>query len=37
MEAGGTSYKYIPCLNDNLDHIEMMKHLIRKHTQGWKI
>tara|TARA_Y100000590_G_C15693463_1_gene1004279 strand:+ start:542 stop:1567 length:1026 start_codon:yes stop_codon:yes gene_type:complete len=37
MKAGGTEYHYIPCLNDNSDHIEMISSLIRKNTQGWKI
>ena len=37
MKAGGLSYHYIPCLNDNSQHIEMMSKLIRQHTQGWKI
>ena len=36
-KAGGEDYHYIPCLNDNLMHIDMMEHLINKHTQGWKI
>jgi ferrochelatase len=35
--AGGKVYKYIPCLNDNPLHIFMMKEIIQKHTQGWKI
>ena len=33
----GESYHYIPCLNDNPEHIEMMSYLIGKHTQGWKV
>jgi len=37
MKAGGLSYHYISCLNDNSQHIEMMSKLIRQHTQGWKI
>ena len=37
MQAGGTKYHYISCLNYNSDHIEMMTSLIRKHTQGWEI
>ena len=37
MKAGGNSYYYIPCLNYNEKHIEMIAHLIRKHTQGWKV
>ena len=36
-KAGGEDYHYIPCLNDNSMHIDMMEHLINKHTQGWKI
>ncbi|MEF1304679.1 ferrochelatase, partial [Vibrio owensii] len=29
LEAGGESFSYIPCLNDNDDHIEMMVELVR--------
>ena len=36
-KAGGNDYLYIPCLNDNPAHIEMMVNLIQKHTQGWKV
>lgn len=28
IEAGGETYDYIPCLNDNHAHIEMMKDLV---------
>lgn len=34
-EAGGESYEYIPCLNDNPEHIELLSKLVRQHTQGW--
>ena len=37
IEAGGETYKYIPCLNDNSLHIKMISELIVKNTQGWKI
>ena len=37
IQSGGKSYHYISCLNDNLEHIEMISHLICKHTQGWKV
>ena len=37
MKAGGEEYDYIPCLNDNPLHIEMIAHLLHKHTQGWKV
>ena len=35
MEAGGESYKLIPCLNDSPEHIEALADLIQLHTQGW--
>lgn len=31
QHAGGGEYRYIPCLNDRPDHIEMMAQLILKH------
>ena len=36
LKAGGTSYNYIPCLNDSQEHIDFISELITKHTQGWK-
>tara|TARA_B110000196_G_scaffold101200_1_gene87961 strand:- start:18001 stop:19011 length:1011 start_codon:yes stop_codon:yes gene_type:complete len=35
LEAGGERYNYIPALNDNPDHIDMLSQLIIKHSQGW--
>ena len=35
LEAGGEIYNYIPALNDNKDHIEMLSQLVQQHTQGW--
>jgi ferrochelatase len=35
LEAGGEDYHYIPALNDNNDHIEMLSKLVQQHTQGW--
>jgi ferrochelatase len=32
--AGGSSYQYIPCLNDSRDHIQMMAELIRSHQSA---
>lgn len=29
MDAGGEQYRYIPCLNDNDDHIRLMTSLLR--------
>ena len=37
MESGGESYDYIPCLNDNEDHIDVFVNLIKKHIQGWPL
>lgn len=31
MAAGGKSYHYIPCLNDNAAHIDMMFELVKTH------
>lgn len=36
LEAGGEKYHYIPALNDNPDHVEMLSQLIIQHTQGWE-
>jgi ferrochelatase len=35
LKAGGRRYEYIPCLNSELAHIELMKTLVTTHTQGW--
>ena len=35
MESGGEQYKYIPCLNDDDEHIDVFVNLIKKNTQGW--
>ena len=35
IESGGKKYKYIPCLNDNKEHLDFISHLILKNTQGW--
>ena len=37
MTSGGEHYKYIPCLNDNHEHIEVFVNLIKKHSQGWTL
>jgi ferrochelatase len=31
IEAGGETFHYIPCLNDNEDHIDMMMELVQQH------
>lgn len=35
IEAGGQRYDYIPCLNSDASHIDMMHGLIEQHTAGW--
>lgn len=35
LAAGGERYEYIPCLNDDADHIAMLAGLVEQHTQGW--
>jgi ferrochelatase len=35
IEAGGEAYNYVPALNDNPDHIEMLSKLVQQHSQGW--
>jgi ferrochelatase len=36
LEAGGERYEYIPALNADASHIEMMESLISQHIQGWQ-
>jgi ferrochelatase len=35
LNAGGETYRYIPALNSNADHIQALADIIQKHTQGW--
>ena len=35
LNAGGERYEYIPCLNDQVEHIAMLANLVDQHTQGW--
>lgn len=34
-QAGGESYQYIPCLNDDPAHRDLMLKLVDEHTRGW--
>ncbi len=36
FESGGERYEYIPALNADASHIEMMESLIAQHLQGWQ-
>lgn len=35
IKAGGEEYTYIPCLNDNQSHIDLLTGYIRRELQGW--
>lgn len=35
LNAGGERYEYIPCLNDDAEHIAMLADLVDRHTQSW--
>ena len=35
MDAGGERYEYIPCLNDEPQHISMLAKLAEQHMLGW--
>ena len=35
IDSGGEKYKYIPCLNDNKEHLDFISYLIIKNTYGW--
>ena len=34
-EYGGKKFSYIPCLNDQPDHINLIGALIKNELQGW--
>ena len=35
IEMGGTHYSYIPCLNDSVQSMNIIKILVEKNLQGW--
>lgn len=35
LEAGGERYEYIPCLNADSDHIELMQTIIEEQANDW--
>jgi ferrochelatase len=37
LQAGGSEYAYIPCLNDAAEHIDLLLQLAQQHTQGWPL
>lgn len=34
-QAGGESFQYIPCLNDDQSHRDLLVKLVEEHTRGW--
>ncbi len=34
-EAGGETFTYIPCLNDNDEHIDMLVNVLKNEMSGW--
>jgi ferrochelatase len=37
MESGGKEYQYIPCLNSDDAHIEMLFNLLQDNLYGWDV
>jgi protoporphyrin/coproporphyrin ferrochelatase len=35
LEAGGTGFRYIPCLNSAEDQVASMQELVLRHCKGW--
>jgi ferrochelatase len=33
--AGGERYRYVPCLNDRADHLDLLADLVLRHLAGW--
>ncbi|MEM9556061.1 MAG: ferrochelatase [Acidobacteriota bacterium] len=34
-EAGGTTFRYVPCLNDDEDHANLLADVASRHLAGW--
>jgi ferrochelatase len=35
LQAGGKSFTYVPCLNDDDAHIELLRKLVHENSAGW--
>jgi ferrochelatase len=35
LAAGGETFRYVPCLNDRPDHVEVLLGLVRRNLAGW--
>ncbi|MDC2890841.1 ferrochelatase [Psychrosphaera algicola] len=36
-DAGGERFQYIPCLNDDESHVDMIMNVIERHASGWDL
>jgi protoporphyrin/coproporphyrin ferrochelatase len=36
LEAGGETFRYVPCLNDRPQHVEVFVDLVRRNLAGWR-
>ena len=37
LQAGGANFSYIPALNSDPDHIELLTEVVERHLQGWPV
>ena len=37
LDAGGSEFRYIPCLNDHPAHIAALASLVQQHVGGWPV
>jgi ferrochelatase len=37
IEAGGQAYQYIPALNSDKSHIDLLEHIVESNLKGWEI
>ena len=35
LTAGGSDFSYVPCLNDNPDHIGLLRRIVERELAGW--
>ncbi|MAL02167.1 MAG: ferrochelatase [Alcaligenaceae bacterium] len=35
LHAGGETFRYIPCLNDDAQWVEALSQIVRRHLSGW--
>jgi len=35
MQAGGSNFAHIPCLNDSTEGMQVIETLVRRELQGW--